>query len=267
MKNVVVLIHDDPGQESRLQTALDLTRALTGHLTCLQVTVPPDLPPDVAIAVGGGTLMPEAIEREGTNRLRTQQRLAVEDVSWNWIETSGDLGAAMHGAFGLADIIVVSRALDSFLPTNMARVAADVIIASEKPVVAVPETAREFAASENALIAWNGSMQASAAVTACVPLLKKAAKVTILEIDDDRLEVPAEEAASYLSRHGVHARIVRQTKGKADVSDLILQEARRHNAAYILIGGFGRNRVAEAFFGGVTHELLKSSSLPLVLVH
>ena len=32
MKNILLLIHDDQGQESRLQVALDVTRALGGHI-------------------------------------------------------------------------------------------------------------------------------------------------------------------------------------------------------------------------------------------
>ena len=37
MKNVLVLIHDDAGQEARLQAALDVVRNLDGHLACLEV--------------------------------------------------------------------------------------------------------------------------------------------------------------------------------------------------------------------------------------
>lgn len=38
MKNVLLLIHDDDGQEARLQVTLDLTRALDGHLTCVSTS-------------------------------------------------------------------------------------------------------------------------------------------------------------------------------------------------------------------------------------
>ena len=38
MKNVMVLVHDDDGQTARLQTALNLARALEGHLSCVDVT-------------------------------------------------------------------------------------------------------------------------------------------------------------------------------------------------------------------------------------
>ena len=41
MKNILLLVHDDPGQEARVQAALDLTRALDGHLTCLDVAAMP----------------------------------------------------------------------------------------------------------------------------------------------------------------------------------------------------------------------------------
>lgn len=41
MKNVLLLVHEDAGQEARLQAALDLTRALRGHLTCLDGTCYP----------------------------------------------------------------------------------------------------------------------------------------------------------------------------------------------------------------------------------
>ena len=37
MKTVMVLIHDDAGQEARLQCALDVVRAVEGHLVCLDV--------------------------------------------------------------------------------------------------------------------------------------------------------------------------------------------------------------------------------------
>jgi len=38
MKNILLLIHDDAGQEARVQAALDITRAVEGHLTCIDVT-------------------------------------------------------------------------------------------------------------------------------------------------------------------------------------------------------------------------------------
>ena len=43
MKNILLLIHDDAGEESRFQAALDLARALSGHVTCLDIVEIPAL--------------------------------------------------------------------------------------------------------------------------------------------------------------------------------------------------------------------------------
>ena len=67
MKNILLFVHDDSGQEARFQVALDLTRALGGHLLCLDITYVPPL-------VGSGyyddgyvmaNLLVEESEREG----------------------------------------------------------------------------------------------------------------------------------------------------------------------------------------------------------
>lgn len=267
MKNVLVPIHDDPGQESRLQAALDLTRALDGHLTCLATITPPEALPEVYMAVGYDQLV--AAERADTesNRARVEARLSVEDVRWNCIEVVAHPAAAIQQAIGLADIVVLNRKLDRFALPDWLKVTSETIIASRKPVVAVPEEARGFVTSGPALVAWDGSVEAAAALRAAVPLLQKAANVTLLEIDDGHIERQGEEAAAYLSRHGVHARLVRERCGDSDPAQLILDRAVASKPGYIVMGGFGRSRLREALFGGVTRTLLRSSPVPLVLVH
>jgi nucleotide-binding universal stress UspA family protein len=266
MKNVLVPSHDDPGQESRLQAALDLTRALDGHLTCLETITPPQALPEVYIAVGYDQLVAEERADADSNRARVEARLSVEDVRWSCVEVIAHPAAAMQQVIGLADIVVLNRKLDHFALPNWLKVARETIIASHKPVVVVPEEARGFVTLGPALIAWDGSDEAAAALCAAVPLLQKAANVTLLEIDDDYMETSGEEAAAYLSRHNVHARLVREPSGASDPAQLILERAVASKAGYILMGGFGRGRLREALFGGVTRTLLRSSAVPLVLV-
>jgi nucleotide-binding universal stress UspA family protein len=267
MKNVLVPIHDDPGQESRIQAALDLTRALDGHLTCLVTITPPQALPEVYMAVGYDQLVAAERADAESNRARVEARLSVEDVRWNCIEVTAHPVAAIEQAIGLADIVVLNRKLDGFALPDWLEVTSETIIASRKPVVAVPEAARGFVTSGPALVAWDGSAEAAAALRAAVPLLQKAARVTLLEIDDGHIEQQGEEAAAYLSRYGVHARLVHEPRGNSDLAQLILDHAVSGKAGYVVMGGFGRGRLREALFGGVTRTLLRSSPVPLVLVH
>lgn len=265
MKNVLLLIHDDDGQEARLQVALDLTRALSGHLTCVDVVQMVYLE-DGMFGGAGNILLADGQAAEDVNRARLKARLEREDVTWNWIDRIGDLAGCVTQAAGLADVIVVNRRLGND-PLDMARIAASVAIDTHKPVVAVPETARHFDAAGRALIAWDGSLPAMTALCAALPLLKLADAVRIIEIDIAVDAAPAEEAAEYLSRHDVHAEICR-VAGQGEHADaIILRYSTEYGAAYCLMGAYGHARTVEALFGGVTRRMLQTSDIPLVLVH
>ena len=77
MKNVLVLAHDDEGQEARLQAALDATRALGGHLTCIDVVSPPLVLTDPYAGAAMAVTIDYARQVEEENRARLRRRLAL----------------------------------------------------------------------------------------------------------------------------------------------------------------------------------------------
>lgn len=265
MKNILVLIHDDPGQEARLQAALDVTRAVEGHLTCLEVAIVAPLVGDDLGVSGGSLLLDMECENEASHRARLKPRLAAEDVPWDWVETVDYLEPALEHAATLADLIVVNRELDSLPRPDMRSIAASLVVESRKPVLAVPEGTQGFDAADVALVAWDGSREAAAALAAAVPLLKLAAKVVLLEVDDGSVSMPAEEAAAYLSRRDIHAEVERDTGGP--VATLLLSRADSGAYAYLVMGAFGHSRMTEAIFGGVTRRMLKESPIPILMAH
>lgn len=267
MKNILVLAHDDAGQEARLQVAIDLTRRFNGHLACVDVIVPP--PAIVYESVGsaiGNTLLADEIGREAANRIRTEARLTHEDISWEWREVTGELASSMQAASQFADLIVVNRQLEDYPHTDMRSVAGEVIVRAEKPVLAVPEHVKRYD-DHCAVVAWNGSASATRALRAAIPLLKIAERVFLVEVADRDADSSAEDAASYLSRHGIHARIERVAPQLAGIGRSLIDEAGRHGAGLVVVGGYGHSRLREALFGGVTRELLTHCPYPLLLSH
>jgi nucleotide-binding universal stress UspA family protein len=267
MKNVLVLIHDDVGQEARFQAALDLTRALDGHLTCLDVAAVPLVVGDYIAMEGSAIVMADERAAEQRNRSRIQARLTAEDVAHDWVDVIGLPSQEVSERSALADVIVLNRALESENLPDMLGVAGEVVISSGKPVLAVPESARSFDAFGQALIAWDGSREAMDALRAATPLLAKASAVTILEVRDGSIGAPAEDAAEYLSRHGIKP-IIRRENALMDIpSTVILCVVEEMRAAYLVMGGFGHSRFIEAAFGGVTRRMLQESPVALLLVH
>jgi nucleotide-binding universal stress UspA family protein len=267
MKNILLLVHDDIGQEARLQAALDITRAVGGHLNCLDVVITPIIAGSDWSGYGTAMLLEDERTREITNRQALEKRLAVEGVSWTWINATGELTACLERAAVLNELIVVNRQLDDFPYPDMRTASADIVVRSGKPVLAVPEHVVGFNVGGRALVAWDGSRQADAALLAATPLLRLAGNVTLLEIDDGSVEVPAEAAATFLSRHDVHPLIVRDKAQKGEAGGRLLQIVARLEPHYLVMGGFGHSRLSEAMLGGVTRTLLTKSPVPLFLAH
>src|SRR3546814_20270436 len=84
MKNVLLLVHDDSGQEARLQCALDLTRALSGHLFCMDVVkVPVLVGAEFGEAQAQAMLLEDTRETEAANDRKIKARLTDEDIAWH----------------------------------------------------------------------------------------------------------------------------------------------------------------------------------------
>lgn len=262
MKNILLLIHDDDGQEARLQAALDVTRALNGHLICLDVAVVTPFVGDETGISGGAMLLEMERGAEALNRARLEPRLANEGVSFEWKDVMDYVEPALENAATLADLIVVNRALDSLPMPDMRQVAAALIAESGKPVLAVPDDTGGLNVAGSVLVAWDGSREASDALAAAVPLLRLAEIVTIVEVDDGSVRIPAEQAATYLSRHDVHPEIVRET---GDPARILLVRAEIGRFDYLVMGGFGHSRTIEALFGGVTRRLLDDCPIPILV--
>jgi len=266
MKTILLLIHDDDGQEGRLQVALDLCRAAGGHLSCLDVTYAPPIVGgfyDDAYAVG--ELLVEETARERDNKRMLTARLAGEDVPWDWIDMTGDFAPCLQRAAALADVIVVNRHVGGLCYPDMRGATAELVVRSGKPVIAVPPACRRLD-RDTALVAWDGSHAATAALRAAVPLLQRTGRVTIVEGQDGSVVIPAEDAATYLSRYDVHAE-VRRLATPQGAGAALLAEAASDAFGYLVMGGFGHARLTEMLFGGVTRALLADCPIPLFLAH
>ena len=107
-------------RKAQLQCALDLTRALDGHLSCIDVAIMPRFMDDYVSSGGEALLIADEEAREARNRDRLERRLTAEDVPWSWSDRSGMLDESVEQALRLNDIVVVNAHLDHFPHREMA---------------------------------------------------------------------------------------------------------------------------------------------------
>lgn len=269
MKSILLHIYDDSGLESRLQAAFDLARAFEAHLTCVHPTPFEDyLAMDPLVAA---RLPEEFSEKMKKLRValqsRVEEKLRVEGVSWDWVHVDEQPTPALTRLSTLSDLVVTSIAGAAVYRDEPRPVAAGVALAAAVPVLAVPEEVPHLRLDLPAVIAWNGSPEAAAAVRAALPLLRLASAVHIVEVEEKPAAYPADEAARYLSRHDVGTEIVVRPGTRRKIGEIVEETALELGAGMIVMGAYGHSRLRELLIGGVTRDLASGSRLPLLLAH
>jgi nucleotide-binding universal stress UspA family protein len=168
-----------------------------------------------------------------------------------------------------ADLIVVEQhgltanLYDSLDPAGL-------ILAAGRPVLVVPSEVHSLEAKV-VVVGWKESRESRRAILDSLPLLRKAERVYVVgvregETDDDEKR-GIDDVSSFLGRHKVkaHPRLVTSTERKP--ADALIHVARSEEADLIVAGAYGRSRVGEWIFGGVTQDLLRSSPFCCLFSH
>src|SRR5262249_57507358 len=102
-----------------------------------------------------------------------------------------------------------------------------------------------------------------------LPFLLQAREVLVVEIGEEASKSQDKtnlaDVRRYLERHGVIVADEIWRRARGPVSTELLELVRAENADLVVAGGYGRSRLGEWIFGGVTHALPPSSPLSSIL--
>lgn len=163
-----------------------------------------------------------------------------------------------------ADLVIIGR---DRLPGDVYRTfdPAAVILACGRPVLVLPRGV-ERVQGQRILVAWKGTREARRAVYDALPLLKQAQSVSIAAVEPADLQERAREHVADVARYLEHHRVPlgRQIVGPPRAADgqAVLSIARELEVDLIVAGAYGRSRLSEWIFGGVTRDLLTASTVP-----
>ena len=268
MRSILLHIHSDPGQDSRLQAAAGLARLFEGQLTCVQPIIYPAYVMADPMAYAGTPALFEAIETTAREARRSiEVDLARGAVAWEWLEVPGDAATAMVSESRLADLIVLSQT-EHGASLDMLSIVGDVAIHARAPVLAVPRGDQAaFDAGRPALVAWNGSHEAANALRASVPLLAHAEAVHLVTVGNRPEAHDAARVVAYLARHGIAVQVHERPHRDRSIAETLFDMGREVEAGYLVLGAYGHSRFRERLIGGVTRWMLDHSTIPLFLAH
>jgi len=146
----------------------------------------------------------------------------------------------------------------------------EILLTAGVPVVFMPPRWRAQPIGENIVIAWKSSREATRAVHDAMPLLRKAKSVLVFTYaPESTIEGrESDQAVAMLARHGVTAE-ASTWPGMDQMSpvDALFACIGAQNADLIVSGAFGHSRWLEGLFGGVSRDLSRQTSFPVLMAH
>jgi nucleotide-binding universal stress UspA family protein len=144
------------------------------------------------------------------------------------------------------------------------------VLGAGRPVLVTAGNA-EHLLGKTVLVAWKDSREARRALQDALPLLQEAKEVMVIEVCEHGTEQQSQrridDVTNYLRRHKVKTGAIACLHAERSIADEILRFATDGKADLIIAGGYGRSRLGEWTFGGVTRGLLTDSPLCCLFSH
>jgi nucleotide-binding universal stress UspA family protein len=191
-----------------------------------------------------------------------------ERIEWRW-----DLeypAVFLANEARSADLVVVKNARQQRDDPYRLLDPAEAVLRMGRPAILVPEHVHDLRA-DRIVVGWKDAREARLAVRDALPLLSKAAQVTIVEIcastEQEQARGRVRDVVRYLGRHGVKCEMDFRVHLAEPAAFPLMRMAKDLDADLIVSGAYGHSRLGEWFFGGVTRSLLDEASCCLMMSH
>lgn len=191
-----------------------------------------------------------------------------QGVATDWLQVAGDPRAIAVRRSRCADLIMVTQTQPGRPSGNGYDLAEELVLTSGRPVLAVPYVGRYPTAGSLAMVAWNGTREATRAVHDALPILKMANKVIVFSVNPEASEqIAADEITEHLILHGVKAEVHHTVAPDLEVGDALLSSLADFGVDMLVMGAYGHSRLREFALGGATRHLLHHMTAPVLMSH
>jgi nucleotide-binding universal stress UspA family protein len=286
--SILAVVDGGPRSEAVAQSGFALAKALDAYIEVLHVE--PD-PRDALPVVGEGmtgTLVEQVgadIEARRAAALKTAREAYEGACGANGLEAKDSQAGSRGGrGFGAAWTQVQGR--EEEVVADLGRFFDLIAVAHPggeegsayapaleaglfqcgRPVLVLPKEIATLPA-ERVAIAWNGSREATRAISGALPMIEAAKTAEVIAIGEGEEAAALERLSAFLAGHGVEPKVRKLDPGGGDVGAVLVREAQNDGAGLIVMGAYGHSRLREFVLGGATRSVLNECALPLLLAH
>lgn len=140
-----------------------------------------------------------------------------------------------------------------------------------KPVLVIPFDGEFSGTFQHPLVAWDGSREASRAVSDALPILKNAQCAHVVMINphndfDSQSDNEGLEITQFLNRHGVNSKIIIHQTNES-IGDALIHVASELQSDLLIMGAYGHSRLREMLMGGVSKTMFSKMRIPTLMSH
>ena len=289
MKSILVHLNGTAADEPVLRSSLNVARLCASHIECLRVAADPQLlrmeaaQVDLGMSVAMGDML-AAFETYNAERGRDARshfesfcetyeigkKAGPEGIVATFREVIGDETSFLTAESRFHDLTILAGG-----PDRAGRLATDdlgsIVVSSGRPILLAPTGAPETTYKTIA-VAWKSTPESARAITAALPLLRKAQHVHVLGASEENATATdclecSEAITAYLRRHHVKANCHFVLPAGRSVPDAVLEAAHKHDTDLLVMGGYGHSRAREFILGGFTRRVLEGVRFPVLMVH
>lgn len=289
-KHILVPLFGYDADRTALDAALTLAKKSGAHIAALHIKVDPMESVPLMVDVGvAATELIEAVERHAEARAKAATATfdswrAERDVK---IDDQPSLRTAVTTAyhteegaedeliikFGrLTDLVVIGRPTGEEAGDQVLSRMEDALFGAGQPVLLVPngigQAALDKLVTGPALVSWNGSIEATRAISQALDLLRGMSHVRVLSVKEGKKDRhPAVDLVRYLAWEGVAASVTDPSATTGSAAEQILATAKSLGAGFVLMGGYSHGRLRQLMLGGVTSHMMDHADLPVLMAH
>lgn len=166
-----------------------------------------------------------------------------------------------------SDLVVVSQDdPDESLPDLSVHLPESLILNCARPVIVVPRTDPAPWRSGKVLVAWDGGKEASFALTASLPLLRRSAEVIVVTLAAHAPDEDQADLKQFLIRHQITPRMLVRDPHH-DTGRELLDLAEENGCGLLVMGCYGHGRFREECLGGASRTVLADAGIPVLFAH
>jgi nucleotide-binding universal stress UspA family protein len=282
--DMLVSLDSGAPSEARLQLAFALAGSRKARLTAVYVLpeprstapliglgpLPPSTPAWMPTPAAGPPSDPERAE-EIERHFRSELRGRGIEGEWYLLDER-NLAEFVEYA-NTVDLTILGQQSSEARADRVGEFAPDaVVVKVGRPILVVPYAGKFETVGRRPLIAWDGSREAARALGDALPLIEGAETVVVIyigarETQLERAQPAIDRIVRHLQRHAIKARGEATRGGDVPISDLLLSRAADLGADMIVAGAYHHSPMREALLGGVSRELLRHMTVPVLMSH